>query len=343
MYRNLRPLLFRLDPETAHSLTINLLRIAGFTPGLKQIIQAAFKAPDRPVTAFGLRFKNPIGLAAGFDKDGIGWRGLSLLGFGHIEVGTVTPLPQTGNPRPRLFRLIEEEALINQLGFPGLGSNYVEQSISRSRPLDLVLGVNLGKNAATPLDSALQDYQLLMRRFYGLADYLVVNISSPNTEGLRRLQARSELDILLKGIIETSQEQSKLNRVKTPILIKISPDLSRPDLNDVLDIITEYGMDGIIATNTTVNRENIDSKYSSYGGGLSGKPLASESTEMIRTISKLTGGKLPIIGVGGILGPGDARVKLEAGADLVQIFTGLVYRGPGLVKSILEDLPHENH
>lgn len=338
MYQFLRSILFQLDPETAHSLTINLLRIAGFTPGVRQIIQSVFQAPDRPVSAFGLKFKNPVGLAAGYDKDGIGWRGLSLLGFGHIEVGTVTPLPQPGNPRPRLFRLVEDEALINQLGFPGRGSQFVQKNLSKSRLVDVVLGVNLGKNASTPLNSALQDYQFLIQRFYKFADYLVVNISSPNTVGLRRLQARNELEILLAGISETSQEQLKIVQKKTPLLIKISPDLPGPDLQDALDIITEYGMDGIIATNTTINRENIDPKYSTYDGGLSGKPLTSQSTEMISKISSLTRGKLPVIGVGGILEPGDARAKLEAGADLVQVYTGLVYRGPGLVKRILEEL-----
>lgn len=338
MYQFLRSILFQLDPETAHSLTINLLRIACFTPGVRQIIQSVFQAPDRPVSAFGLKFKNPVGLAAGYDKDGIGWRGLSLLGFGHIEVGTVTPLPQPGNPRPRLFRLVEDEALINQLGFPGRGSQFVQKNLSKSRLADVVLGVNLGKNASTPLNSALQDYQFLIQRFYKFADYLVVNISSPNTVGLRRLQARNELEILLAGISETSQEQLKIVQKKTPLLIKISPDLPGPDLQDALDIITEYGMDGIIATNTTINRENIDPKYSTYDGGLSGKPLTSQSTEMISKISSLTRGKLPVIGVGGILEPGDARAKLEAGADLVQVYTGLVYRGPGLVKRILEEL-----
>jgi dihydroorotate dehydrogenase len=339
MYRYFRPLLFRLDPESAHSLIINLLRIAGFTPGLRQIILAAYQAPDKPVDVFGLRFKNPIGLAAGYDKDGIGWRGLSLLGFGHIEIGTVTPKPQSGNPRPRMFRLTDDEALINQLGFPGRGSHYVEKNISKFRPVEIKLGVNLGKNAATPLISALEDYKYLIKRFNGLADYLVINISSPNTQGLRRLQARNELDKFLKGLTIVSQEEEKRIQAKTPILIKISPDLSDNELEDALDIIIEYGIDGIIATNTTINREHVDPRYSHYAGGLSGKPLASRSTEMIRMISDYTAGKLPIIGVGGVMGASDARTKLDEGANLVQIYTGLVYRGPGLVKRIIEALP----
>lgn len=338
MYRNLRPLLFRLDPESAHSLTLNLLRIAGFTPGLRRIIQAAFQAPDKPVEVFGLRFKNPVGLAAGYDKDGIGWRGLYLLGFGHIEIGTVTPVAQSGNPRPRIFRLMEDEALINQLGFPGRGSRYVEMNIFKSRPRDLVLGVNLGKNAATPLSTALDDYQLLIKRFYGLADYLVINVSSPNTAGLQRLQARSELDKLLKGLVMASLEEEKTKKVRMPILIKISPDLSKQELNDALDVITEYGIDGIIATNTTIDRKEVSSKYHSIKGGLSGKPLASQSTAMISMISDYTAGNLPIIGVGGIMGAADAQAKLDAGASLVQIYSGLVYQGPGLVKRINKEL-----
>ncbi len=339
MYRYLRPLLFSLDPEAAHSLTINLLRIAGITPGLRKIIQDAFKVPDKPLHAFGLRFKNPVGLAAGYDKDGIGWRGLALLGFGHIEIGTVTPKPQSGNPRPRMFRLIDEEALINQLGFPGRGSRYVEKRISSSRSREIILGVNLGKNATTPLNLATQDYQFLIQRFYGLADYLVINISSPNTEGLRRLQVRQELAGLLESLVNICQKQEKEKKKKTPILIKISPDLSQNEMRDGLDIIIEHGIEGIIAANTTISREVISSEYSNCSGGLSGKPLAYRNTEMIREIANYTKGKLPIIGVGGIMGSADARAKLEAGASLVQVYTGLVYRGPGLVKSILQELP----
>jgi dihydroorotate dehydrogenase len=318
---------------------INLLRLAGVTPGLRRIIQEAYRAPDNPVEVFGLRFKNPLGLAAGYDKDGLGWRGLYLLGFGHIEIGTVTPLPQPGNPRPRMFRLVEEEALINRLGFPGRGSEFVEKEISGPRPDDLILGVNLGKNAGTPLDSAIDDYLGLFKRFASLADYLVINVSSPNTLGLRRLQARHELEKLLNKLVEARQVEEGKIKKRIPILVKLSPDLSNTELEDALDVIIELGIDGVVATNTTVHREGLNSNYSNQVGGLSGKPLSSRSIEAVQKIHGYTAGKLPIIGVGGIMQASDAQAKLETGAKLVQIYTGLVYAGPGLVKSILEALP----
>jgi dihydroorotate dehydrogenase len=318
---------------------INLLRLAGVTPGLRRIIQEAYRAPDNPVEVFGLRFKNPLGLAAGYDKDGLGWRGLYLLGFGHIEIGTVTPLPQPGNPRPRMFRLVEEEALINRLGFPGRGSEFVEKEISGPRPDDLILGVNLGKNAGTPLDSAIDDYLGLFKRFASLADYLVINVSSPNTFGLRRLQARHELEKLLNKLVEARQVEEGKIKKRIPILVKLSPDLSNTELEDALDVIIELGIDGVVATNTTVHREGLNSNYSNQVGGLSGKPLSSRSIEAVQKIHGYTAGKLPIIGVGGIMQASDAQAKLETGAKLVQIYTGLVYAGPGLVKSILEALP----
>jgi dihydroorotate dehydrogenase len=339
MYRKLRPLLFRLDPELAHSLTLNLLRLAGVTPGLRRIIQEAYRAPDKPVEIFGLRFKNPIGLAAGYDKDGLGWRGLALLGFSHIEIGTVTLLPQPGNPRPRMFRLVEDEALINRLGFPGRGSDYVESKIAGTRPDDLILGVNLGKNAETPLESAIDDYLGLFKRFAYLADYLVINVSSPNTLGLRRLQARRELDNLLNELVKARQAGEGEIDKRIPILVKLSPDLSNSELEDALDIIIELGVDGVVATNTTVHKEGLKSNNSSQTGGLSGKPLSTRSTQVIQKIHDYTAGELPVIGVGGVMNGSDAQAKLEAGAKLVQIYTGLVYAGPGLVKDMLEALP----
>ena len=338
MYRSLRPLLFRLDAEFAHSLILNLLRLAGVTPGLSDAIKAFYLAPDIPVEAFGLRFKNPIGMAAGYDKDGIGWRGLSLLGFGHIELGTVTPLPQAGNPRPRVFRLVGDKALINRMGFPGRGAEFLANAIAGDRPVDLILGVNLGKNAATPFDSALDDYLVLLKRFAGLADYLVINVSSPNTVGLRRLQARRELDKLLNGLASARQDEEARIAKKIPLLVKLSPDLSNNELEDALDVIIANGIDGVVATNTTTSRVDVETKFSSEVGGLSGRPLASVSTEVVRKINKYTKRNLPIIGVGGVMQGSDAQAKLEAGAKLVQIYTGLVYTGPGLVKSILAAL-----
>lgn len=340
MYRNLRPLLFRLDAESAHSLILNLIRLAGVTPGLSNAIKAFYQAPDLPVEAFDLKFKNPIGLAAGYDKDGIGWRGLSLLGFSHVELGTVTPLPQSGNPRPRVFRLVQDGALINRMGFPGLGAEYLANAISGKRPVDLILGVNLGKNAATPFDSSIDDYLVLLKRFAGLADYLVINVSSPNTVGLRRLQARHELDKLLNGLVAARQDEEAKIKKKIPLLVKLSPDLSDTELENALDVIIANGIDGVVATNTTTSRGDVNTKLSSEIGGLSGRPLASVSTEVVRKINEYSKGNLPIIGVGGVLQTSDAQAKLEAGAKLIQVYTGLVYTGPGLVKSILEALSH---
>lgn len=336
MYPILRQLIFRIDPENAHRLVLNLLRLAGLLPGLNNALQAYFRGPEMPIKVFGQRFKNPVGLAAGYDKDGIGWRGLALLGFGHIELGTVTPEPQPGNARPRLFRLIEDQALINRMGFPGRGAEYLAGSISGRRPADLVIGVNLGKNASTPIESALDDYTILFCRFAGLADYLVINISSPNTWGLLRLQARQALDDLLSGLQKAREYEEKNLGKKIPLLIKLSPDLSDSELEDALDVSIAHMLDGIVATNTTTGRNNLVSRFSRETGGLSGRPLSTRSTEIVRKIHRYTSGKLPVIGVGGVMSAPDAREKLDAGAVLVQVYTGLVYQGPGLVKAILE-------
>lgn len=338
MYKNFRSLLFRLDPETAHSLTINIVRLAGVIPGLRSLIRSNFRPPRIPVEAFGLKFANPVGLAAGYDKDGIGWRGLSLLGFGHIELGTVTPLPQFGNPRPRIFRLTEDEALINRMGFPGHGADFLQHKLSGDRPRDLILGVNIGKNRDTPLDSALNDYLILLQRFAPLADYLVINISSPNTIGLRRLQARQDLDKLLAGLAIARQDEERNIKKQIPMLVKLAPDLSDAELNDAVDVITQYGIDGVVATNTTTIREGVRSQKSSEEGGLSGRPLAAHSTEMVQKIYSRTSGSLPIIGAGGVMNAADAEAKLDAGAVLIQVYTGLIYKGPGLVREILNGL-----
>lgn len=338
MYRNLRPLLFRIDPESAHSLILNLLRLTGSTPGLRDAIREIYRVPDIPIEVFGLKFKNPIGLAAGYDKDGIAWRGLSLLGFSHIELGTVTPLAQPGNIRPRLFRLVPDEALLNRMGFPGKGAAYLANAISGKRPDDLILGVNLGKNAATPLDSALDDYIKLLRKFASFADYLVINVSSPNTMGLRRLQARHELDKLLGGLTAARQDEAARLERKIPLLVKLSPDLSNGELEDALDVILKRGIEGVVATNTTARPKDVGLNISNEIGGVSGKPLSTLSTEIVHKIFEYSGGKLPIIGVGGVMNATDAQTKLDAGAKLVQIYTGLVYSGPGLVRNIVEGL-----
>ncbi|HMS01212.1 MAG: quinone-dependent dihydroorotate dehydrogenase [Anaerolineales bacterium] len=338
MFSILRPLLFSLDPETSHALTLYALRSTQYLPFLKQI----YKVPSKPVHAFGLTFKNPLGLAAGYDKDGVAVRGLAALGFGHIEVGTVTPKPQAGNPRPRVFRLAEDEAAINRMGFPSQGMLKVAGRMSKiaGRKLkvegkgSVVVGVNLGKNKDTPLEEAARDYVELMKVFAPLADYLTINISSPNTIGLRRLQNREMLENLL-GQINLERETWNL---KLPILVKISPDLSDEELDDAIGVILDKKMDGIIATNTTLSREGVRSSLKGETGGLSGGPLKGRSEAVLSRVVKLVGGRVPIISVGGIASLEDAKKRLALGASLVQVYTGLIYRGPGLVKEILKNL-----
>ena len=337
MYNIIRPLLFRLDPETAHQLTLQALRAAGNFPLSNWLLKRVYKVPSQPVQAFGLTFKNPVGLAAGYDKDGIAIKGLAALGFGHLEIGTVTPEPQPGNPRPRVFRLLEDEGVINRMGFPSQGMSNVERRISDLRdPRSAIIGINLGKNKETPIEQAAQDYIGLMRRFIYLADYLTINVSSPNTVGLRRLQGREMLEKLL-GTIQKEREQIVLGRGgNAPILVKLSPDLNEAELEDAIGVILDKGMDGVIATTTTLAREGVRSKYGVETGGLSGSPLAAGSEAALRQVVKLVQGKIPIISVGGIMRPDDAKRRLDMGAILIQIYTGLVYQGPGLVKKILE-------
>ncbi|HEY5269791.1 MAG TPA: dihydroorotate dehydrogenase (quinone) [Anaerolineales bacterium] len=372
MYSFFRPLLFKLDPETAHHLTLQLIRLGAYQP-LNFLLRAMYTAPGKPVEAFGLHFPNPVGLAAGYDKDGLAWRGLATLGFGHIEIGTVTPLPQPGNPKPRVFRLVDDRAVINRMGFPGLGAEYVAgrlrgspgsstgrgspgssvvvpvpgRGTGRRRTLSrcsyrndrqVIVGVNLGKNKDTPLENAASDYITLMRQFSPLADYLAINVSSPNTVGLRRLQGREMLEGLL-GAIAKERENIAANRGgRAPILVKLAPDLLDEELDDALEVIVRTGMDGVIATNTTLRRAGLRSDRREETGGLSGEPLRVRSEAVLRSVVKKLSGRLPVVSVGGIMSPEDARARLDAGAALVQVYTGLVYAGPGLVKQILQKL-----
>jgi len=337
IYPLFRALLFKLDPEQAHHLTLDLIRLAGGIPPVNWLLRRSFSAPEQPVHAFGLKFSNPIGLAAGYDKDGLGWRGLACLGFGHIEIGTVTPKPQPGNPKPRVFRLIADQALVNRMGFPGMGEEFVKKQIIKPCPKNLVVGVNIGKNKDTPLESAEQDYLQLLRSFAAHADYLTINISSPNTVGLRRLQEKKALDHLLSQIVSEREHLASVKN-KPPILVKLAPDLSDIELDEALEAILGNKMDGVIATNTTLSREGVKSHMASESGGLSGVPLLPRSLEMVGKIFQRTGGKLPVIGVGGIFNTTSVRRMLDAGAVLVQLYTGLIYEGPGLVKRILQDL-----
>ena len=327
MYARLRPWLFRADPEHVHTATLRLLQLVGAFPPLALIVRKLYAVPDQePVNLFGLRFPNRLGLAAGYDKDGLAWRGIACLGFGHIEIGSVTPQPQPGNPKPRLFRLVSDSALINRMGFPSRGAEFVATRLRGSRPKGLVIGVNLGINKTTPLDHAVNDYRYLMEMFNSLADYLVINVSSPNTPGLRQLQGATALHGLLKAL---SPFRNK------PLLVKLAPDLDEKQLDESLKVITDNSIEGVIATNTTLSRLNLRSPQASESGGLSGTLLSTISRKMIGHIYTHTQGKLPIIASGGIMSHEGADAAINAGASLVQIFTGMIYRGPGLIKEIL--------
>ncbi len=366
MYPFFRSLLFRLDPERAHELTLFALRLAARFPLILNLLKKQYTAhsqinlnanlPDvnmekpaaltqssglpssvsrHSVEAFGLHFPNPVGLAAGYDKDGLAWRGLAALGFGHIEIGTVTPRPQAGNPKPRVFRIPDEKAVINRMGFPGLGADFVARQIPVPLPPSpVILGVNIGKNKDTPNEEAAQDYVYLLEKFSPLADYFAVNVSSPNTVGLRRLQARDHLENLLSQLAAARLQAP----VPRPILVKLAPDLTEAELDDALAAIVFAGMDGVIATNTTISREGLRSPVGRETGGLSGAPLTIKSRGMVAEIFRQTEGKLPIVGVGGIMTPDDAKAMLDSGASLIQVYTGLIYAGPGLVKRIVESL-----
>jgi dihydroorotate dehydrogenase len=327
MYSSIRPLLFKFDPEVIHKVTLQLIRSAGSLPPTYALLRAIFEVndPRLEVEAFGVRFRNPIGLAAGYDKDGIAARGLSALGFGHIEVGTVTRQKQIGNPKPRVQRVIESQGVINSMGFPNSGVEALKIRHGAAK-----VGDNIGKSKDTPLERAAEDYVELFKRVYRDADYVAINISSPNTLNLRQLQARDFIEGLLKEV--TMVRNASTPRV--PVLVKIAPDLSEEALEDVLGAIELAGVDGIIATNTTIGREGIPAQYHDLKGGLSGLPLRDRATDMVRVIARKTKGRLPIIGVGGVMQPQDAIEKLEAGATLVQVYTGLVYAGPSLIKQI---------
>ena len=337
MYNFFRPLLFRLDPERAHALTLHALRITGNVSLSRKLLELIYTTPPKPVTAFGLTFKNPVGLAAGYDKDGVAIRGLAALGFGHVEIGTVTPKPQPGNPSPRLFRLVEDEAVINRMGFPSRGAEFMERQLSViNEQRSVVVGVNIGKNKETPNQEAEFDYLALLSRFAPLADYLTVNVSSPNTAGLRDLQERKSLENLLLHLHQQRMvEQERLKR-KIPILVKLSPDMEDAGLDDALEAILGTHMDGVILTNTTLGRERLRSNYRGESGGLSGTPLTLKSEAVLHRAIKYLNGKLPVVSVGGIMNSEDAKRRLEMGAALVQVYTGLVYRGPGLAKEIVK-------
>jgi dihydroorotate dehydrogenase len=329
MYQSIRPLLFKIDPERVHALTLRLIQLAGQLPPTYALLRSMFEVDDPrlEVEAFGLTFKNPIGLAAGYDKNGVAVKGLSALGFGHIEAGTLTRQKQIGNPKPRVHRVVEAGGVINSMGFPNDGVDALKLTRGAVR---CRVGINIGKSKETPIEHAADDYCALFKQVYRAADYVVINVSSPNTMNLRQLQARELIEGLLTQV--AAVRDSLVPRV--PLLVKIAPDLSESEIDDALSAISSAGLDGIIATNTTIGRDGIPDRYRDLKGGLSGTPLRDRSTAVIRYIAQRTQGHLPIVGVGGIASAQDAIEKLEAGATLLQIYTGLIYAGPNLVKQI---------
>jgi dihydroorotate dehydrogenase len=336
MYKSLiRPLLFLIDPEKIHHIVFNVLLLNGKIPGFKWLLSSLFmkEDPRYEKEIFGIRFKNRVGLAAGFDKDARLIDEMSCMGFGFIEIGTLTPKPQPGNEKLRLFRLPKDQALINRMGFNNEGVLMAVERLKK-RKSSVIVGGNIGKNKSTPNETALEDYAYCFEALYPYVDYFVVNVSSPNTPGLRELQEKEPLRKLLSYVKELSLSKPK----QKPVLLKIAPDLTKEQLNDVIEILKATRTDGVIATNTTISREGLTTEKAVLNeignGGLSGKPLAARSTEVIRYLRSNLGPHYPIIGVGGILTPNDAVEKIRAGADLIQLYTGFIYEGPGVVKRI---------
>lgn len=329
-----------MAPEKAHHLTVALLKLVLSIPVISQLFRSIYRLenPKLHRELMGLHFKNPVGLAAGFDKDGKYFRPMTALGFGFIEVGTVTPKGQAGNPQPRLFRLPQDEALINRMGFNNEGVEALVSRLRAGKPEGVIIGGNIGKNKLTPNEEATSDYTKCFEALFPYVDYFVVNVSSPNTPNLRDLQEKEPLTALLS----TLQELNQAKDTPKPILLKIAPDLTEGQLDDIVDIVSDTGIQGLIATNTTISRANLhttDQELERIGaGGLSGQPVKGRATEIIRYIRKKLPTEAVIIGVGGIQSAADALEKLEAGADLVQIYTGLVYEGPSLIKQINQQL-----
>ncbi|WP_375418443.1 quinone-dependent dihydroorotate dehydrogenase [uncultured Hymenobacter sp.] len=337
MYKRLaKPLLFRLDAERAHHLVFDNLRRAARVPGTGALLRGLYdyRHPGLEREVFGLKFPNPVGLAAGFDKNAVLTDELAALGFGFVEIGTVTPRPQPGNPAPRLFRLPQDGALINRMGFNNEGAEAVAARLAGRRNRQLIIGGNIGKNKDTPNADAAQDYLMAFRALAAVVDYFVVNVSSPNTPGLRELQEKKPLIDILSQVQHENQRRAQ----PRPLLLKIAPDLSDAQLDDILEIARETSLAGLVATNTTISRADLSSDAAYVtglgAGGLSGRPLRARATEVIRYLARGSAGNLPIIGAGGIHSAADAQEKLAAGATLVQLYTGFIYEGPGLVRRI---------
>ena len=333
MYSFIRDILFRLDPEVSHELSLDML---GAAERLKLLGFFAPSVESAPIEVMGLRFANPVGLAAGLDKNGDYFNALGALGFGFVEIGTVTPRPQAGNPKPRLFRIPEQQAIINRMGFNNKGVDHLLAQVKKRR-YQGILGINIGKNATTPVENAADDYVIGMRKVYAHADYITVNVSSPNTPGLRDLQFGDSLNRLLETLKLEQIQLHKEQQRYVPVAVKIAPDMDREAIAQVARVLIEQGIDGVIASNTTIGREGVeDYSASSEAGGLSGLPVQDKSTRMIKALREELGEQLPIIGVGGIVDGDSAAEKIKAGASLVQIYSGFIYEGPELIADAVE-------
>ncbi len=337
-----KPVLFQMDPEDAHHATMAAMSLAGKLPGgpaLLEMMYGVRESSELSVHLWGIHFRNPVGLAAGLDKNAAAVPAFSSIGFGFMEVGTVTPKPQPGNERPRLFRLPQDHALINRMGFNNEGAAAMAEKLAQLRSRKVPLAINIGKNKSTPNERAEDDYRECLRHLYRYGDFFVVNISSPNTPDLRKLQHGEELRRLLSAVTgEMRAQQRAIGGDGKPVLVKIAPDISDGELETIIETIVDSGVSGVIATNTTIRRDGLTSGNAGETGGLSGMPLAKRSTEVIRRIYKLTGGELPIIGSGGIFSSEDAYEKIRAGASLVEVYTGMIYRGPGLIRELCSGL-----
>src|SRR5574344_858318 len=326
MYALARELMFKLSPETSHELAIDLIG-AGGRLGLNRLL---CKTPRLPVTVMGLEFPNPVGLAAGLDKNGDAIDGFAQLGFGFIEIGTITPRPQPGNPKPRIFRLPQAQGVINRMGFNNRGVDYLLERV-RNAKFDGVLGINIGKNLTTPVEQATDDYLYCLDKVYTSASYITVNISSPNTPGLRSLQYGDSLKELLSALQQRQEDLTEMHGRRVPIAVKIAPDMSDEEVGQVAQIILDCGMDGVIATNTTLSREGVEGmQHADEAGGLSGAPVREQSTHVVRVLAETLQGRLPIIAAGGITEGQHAAEKIQAGASLVQVYSGCIYKGPQL-------------
>lgn len=343
MYDLIRNLLFRFDAERVHYFSMNTLRHLCTIPGLRSMLRASFRPKEIPVTAFGLHFRNPVGLAAGFDKNALYLDLLDMMGFGHVEIGTVTPLAQAGNDKPRLFRLPADKAIINRMGFNNDGMDVIAGRLQRWRKQyphsNMIIGGNIGKNKITPNEDASTDYVKCFKALHPFVDYFIVNVSSPNTPGLRALQEKPALEKIFNAL---TKENTQLEKPR-PLLLKIAPDLTNEQLDDICSLAIAFNLDGIVATNTTISREqlsivSVERAQEIGAGGLSGKPVQEKSTKVLEYLYKHTNRQVTLIGSGGIFTAEDAKHKLEHGARLIQVWTGFVYEGPYIVKKICKDL-----